>query len=69
MIIPVDDVTCKGLVNTLLNTLDKFGIDLKYLRGQGFDGAATMSIYFNDIQSYITKNIHLLTTFITPHII
>ncbi|XP_060845979.1 zinc finger MYM-type protein 1-like [Rhopalosiphum padi] len=53
--VPVTDVTGMGLANTLLNTLDKLGIDLKYLRGQGFDGAATMSGCFNGVQSHVTK--------------
>lgn len=53
--VPVTDVIGMGLANTLLNTLDKLGIDLKYLRGQGFDGAATMSGCFNGVQSHVTK--------------
>jgi len=55
MFVPVTDVTGMGLANTLLNTLNKLGIDLKYLRGQGFDSAATMSGCFNGVQSHVTK--------------
>ncbi|XP_022181250.1 52 kDa repressor of the inhibitor of the protein kinase-like [Myzus persicae] len=55
MFVSVTDVTCMGLANTLLNTLDKLGINLKYLRGQGFDGAATMSGCSNGVPSHVTK--------------
>lgn len=33
LLIPVNGITSKSLANTLINTLDKLDIDLKYLRG------------------------------------
>lgn len=57
--VPVHDVTGKGLATTLMNSL-KLGLELKYLRGQGYDGAAAMSGHFNGVQAHVTKNYHLL---------
>lgn len=54
--VPVSDVTGKGLATTLLTTLEEIGIDVKYLRGQGYDGAASMSGQFNGVQAHITKH-------------
>jgi len=55
MFVPVNDVTGLGLSITVLNTLDEIGIHLQYLRGQGYDSAATMSGCFNGVQSHITE--------------
>lgn len=33
--VPVEDVTGKGLANTLITTLNEIGVNLTYLRGQG----------------------------------
>jgi len=35
--------------------LDNFGVNIQYLRGQGYDGAASMSGRFNCVQSIIKK--------------
>ncbi|GBN03105.1 hypothetical protein AVEN_270885-1, partial [Araneus ventricosus] len=37
--VPVYEVTSAGLANTVLETLSILGLDLKKLRGQGYDGA------------------------------
>lgn len=41
--VPVNDVTGKGLMCTLLETCQNLKLNLKYLVGQGYDGAAAMS--------------------------
>ncbi|XP_029340930.1 zinc finger MYM-type protein 1-like [Acyrthosiphon pisum] len=53
--VPVHDVTGHGLATVLLNTLKELGLDLDKLRGQGYDGAATMSGNFRGVQA-IVKN-------------
>ncbi|GBM39638.1 hypothetical protein AVEN_251565-1 [Araneus ventricosus] len=40
--VPFYDVTGAGLANTVLETLSILGLDLKKMRGQGYDGSATM---------------------------
>ncbi|KAF0710222.1 zinc finger MYM-type protein 1-like, partial [Aphis craccivora] len=45
--IPVENVTGKRLVNTLLITMENIGINLVNMRGQGYDGARAMSGQFN----------------------
>lgn len=57
--IPVHDVTGKGLTTNLKDNLKEIGLELKYLRGQGYDGAATLSGHFNGVQAHVTKNYHL----------
>ncbi|KAE9542517.1 hypothetical protein AGLY_003378 [Aphis glycines] len=61
--VPVSNVTGKGLATTLLTTLEEIGINVKYLRGQGYDGAASMSGQFNGVQAHITKH-YLLAHYI-----
>jgi len=41
--VPVNDVTGKGLMYSLLETCQNLKLNLKYLVGQGYDGAAAMS--------------------------
>ncbi|KAE9536596.1 hypothetical protein AGLY_006998 [Aphis glycines] len=41
--VPVNDVTGKGLMCTLLETCQNLKLNLKHLVGQGYDGAAAMS--------------------------
>jgi len=55
--IPVQDVTGVGLACTLLETLKTIGfiINLEKMRGQGYDGEATMSGAFNDVQAVFLK--------------
>ncbi|KAL4148749.1 hypothetical protein QTP88_002913 [Uroleucon formosanum] len=54
--VPVHDVTGKGLATTVMDSLNELGLELKYLRGQGYDGAAAMSGHFNGVQAHVTKN-------------
>ncbi|XP_050066583.1 52 kDa repressor of the inhibitor of the protein kinase-like [Aphis gossypii] len=53
--IPVQDVTGEGLTNTLLETLKNLRLNLEKMRGQGYDGAATMSGAFNGVQVIVRK--------------
>ncbi|GBM52843.1 hypothetical protein AVEN_154174-1 [Araneus ventricosus] len=49
--VPVYDVTGAGLANTVLETLSILGLDLKKMRGQGYDGAATMRGQFRGVNA------------------
>lgn len=51
--VPTSDVIGMGLANRILDTIKKFGFDTKYLRGQGYDGAASKSGKFNGVQAHI----------------
>lgn len=53
--IPTNDTTGKGLANLILENLSTFGVELKYLRGQGYDGAAAMSGKYKGVQAHIKK--------------
>lgn len=53
--IPTFDTTGKGLATLILESLHNFGIETKYMRGQGYDGAAAMSGEFNGAQVIIRK--------------
>ena len=44
------DLTGKGLATLILDNMKNFGIETQYLRGQGYDGAATMSGKYNGVQ-------------------
>lgn len=54
--VPVHDVTGLGLATVLLNALKELGLDLDKLRGQGYDGAATMSGNFRGVQAIVKKS-------------
>lgn len=41
--IEVDDMSGKGLSVIILKPMTDFGLNLQYLTGQGYDGAAAMS--------------------------
>ena len=45
----------EDLAKTILDSLESMGLDLKYLRGQGYDGAAAMSGKFNGVQAKILE--------------
>ncbi|GBM30640.1 hypothetical protein AVEN_75467-1 [Araneus ventricosus] len=49
--VPVYDVTGAGLGNTVLETLSILRLDLKEMRDQGNDGAATMREQFRGVQA------------------
>ncbi|XP_044751693.1 52 kDa repressor of the inhibitor of the protein kinase-like [Coccinella septempunctata] len=57
--VPVHDVTGAGLAKTVLETLSNLGLDLNKLRGQGYDGAATMSGKFRGVQAAIREKLPL----------
>lgn len=56
---PVHDVTGKALADTILQTLESLSLNLSYLKGQGYDGAASMSGKFNGVQAHIFKKFPL----------
>jgi len=51
--IPTNDTTGKVLANLILENLSTFGVELKYFRGQGYDGAAAMSGRYKGVQAHI----------------
>ncbi|GBM43804.1 hypothetical protein AVEN_225696-1 [Araneus ventricosus] len=57
--VPVYEVTGAGLANTVLETLSILGLDLKKMRGQGYDGAATMRGQFRGVQASIKEKLPL----------
>uniref|UniRef100_A0A2S2Q6K9 Zinc finger MYM-type protein 1 n=1 Tax=Sipha flava TaxID=143950 RepID=A0A2S2Q6K9_9HEMI len=57
------DMTGKGLAKLIIDNLQNFGIDIIYLRGQGYDEAATMSGKFNGVQAHI-KDTHPLAIYV-----
>jgi len=52
----VKEATRVALANVLLDTLTRFSLPLKNLRGQAYDGAANMSGTFNGVQSIMRSN-------------
>lgn len=57
--IPVVSTTGKDLAASLLEYLQRWKIDVKYLRGQGYDGARAMSGEFQGVQSQIRQHFPL----------
>ncbi|GBO17453.1 hypothetical protein AVEN_129047-1 [Araneus ventricosus] len=55
--VPVYHFTGAGLDNTALETLSSLGLDLKKMRGQGYDGAATMRGQFRGVQASIKEKL------------
>lgn len=53
--LPLEETTGKNIADTLLQALHERGIDCSFLRGQGYDGAASMSGKFKGTQSYISE--------------
>ncbi|KAF0683297.1 Uncharacterized protein FWK35_00036272, partial [Aphis craccivora] len=53
--VPEHDTSEKGLANLILESFKQFGVELKFLRGQGYDGAASMSGIYNGVQSHIRQ--------------
>jgi hypothetical protein len=51
--VPVTDVSGEGLASVIVNSLTEFGLNLAYLRGQGYDGAGAMSGKLNGVQARI----------------
>ena len=53
--VPVNDVTGRGLANTIIHTLQSRNINLKYLIGQGYDGAAAMGGHLNGVRPAVQE--------------
>lgn len=54
--VPVVDVSGKSLAKVLLDTLKSIGINLDFLRGQGYDGASAMQGKFNGVQAIVKES-------------
>lgn len=52
--VPVKDVTGEGLSNTIIVSCEDLKLNLKYLQGQGYDGASAMSGQFQGCSARIT---------------
>lgn len=53
--VPVHNTTGAELAKSIVSTLTTFGLDLKYARGQGYDGAANMRAAFRGVQAHLMK--------------
>jgi len=54
--VPVVDASGKGLAKVLLDTLQNIGINLDYLRGQGYDRESAMQGKFNGVQASVKES-------------
>ncbi|CAH1119048.1 unnamed protein product [Phaedon cochleariae] len=54
--IPVSDVTSAGLTNSICNAMIEVGLDVKYLVGQGYDGASAMSGALRGAQAIVRES-------------
>jgi hypothetical protein len=59
--VPTTDTTGKGLADIIIQNLHSFGIETKYLRGQGYDGCASMVGQFKGVQAIIHQSYPLAT--------
>jgi len=53
--VSIYDATGVSLASTILQTLRKNDLDLRYLHGQGYDGAAAMSGEFRGVQAIVRE--------------
>lgn len=53
--INVSNKTGEGLAKEILNKLQKDGLDLNDIRGQGYDNGANMAGVYNGVQVHITR--------------
>ncbi|KAF0704357.1 52 kDa repressor of the inhibitor of the protein kinase-like, partial [Aphis craccivora] len=53
--VPIHSTVGLELANTIISTLTGLGINLKYLRGHGYDGAANMRSVFRGVQAIIMQ--------------
>lgn len=53
--VPVQSTIVQHLVDVILETLNNIGIDLNFLRGQGYDGAFSMNGQFKGVQALIAN--------------
>ncbi|XP_050065980.1 52 kDa repressor of the inhibitor of the protein kinase-like [Aphis gossypii] len=51
--IEIQNMSGKGLSDVILKSMTDFGLNTKYLTGQGYDGAAAMSGRYNGVQKFI----------------
>lgn len=51
--VKVTDQTAAGMTDLILNSLKNLGLNLKKYRGQGYDGASTMSGVYSGVQKWI----------------
>jgi len=58
-LIIVENTTGYNLSKVILRQLDDLGLNIKYLRGQGYDGGANMSGKYQGVQAQILKIQHL----------
>jgi len=66
--LPVHSTVGLELANTIISTLTGIGINLKYLRGQGYDGAANMRSIFIGVQAIIMqKHLKAIYTYCFAH--
>lgn len=54
--IEVENLSGASIAQVILSNLRKLGIDVSYLRGQGYDGAASMSGKLNGVQAKVREN-------------
>ena len=52
---PVTKATGEALPEVILNSLEKYGINTEYLRGQGYDDASAMSGIFEGVQAHVQE--------------
>lgn len=53
--IQVNDVSGKGLTDTILKSISYFGLNPKFMIGLGYDGAAAMSGEFKGVKTRIRE--------------
>ena len=51
--IPVSSTTGKDLASTILTQLSQLGLKLEHKRGQGYDGASSMSGKYRGVQARV----------------
>lgn len=61
--VPVVDVTGNGLAVVLIDNLKNIGLDLKFLRGRGYDGASATRGHFNGVQAVVKRSYPLALYF------
>ncbi|KAF0752713.1 52 kDa repressor of the inhibitor of the protein kinase-like, partial [Aphis craccivora] len=59
ILVIVENTSGFNLSKVILHQLDDFGLNIKYLRGQGYDGGANMSGKYQGVQAQILKIQHL----------
>lgn len=52
----LQESTGRAIANNIMRTLTEFGLDLRKLRGQGYDGCATMRGHNNGVQACVRES-------------